>query len=108
MDIPNISSLKEKVLALKKRLNLQIQNKRALLGKRHYSVRDFFLLFILAILGGAGVKILVNDRLTIGFDDYRLASTKNVIDLNHLQKELIQKGSSRKEATPPQGKTCTE
>ena len=93
---------------MKTRLALSVKNRLGISDKRRYRVHDLGLLFILALASGAGIKLLVNDRLTIGFDDYRLATTKNVIDLNRMQKELIQRGGTHREETAPQGKTCAE
>ena len=68
------------------------------------------MLFILALGTGAGIKSLVNDSLTMGFDDYRLSRSKSTIDLNILQKELIQRGGSLATSLEgvPQGEVCAE
>lgn len=56
------------------------------------------------------IKALVNDRLTIGFDDYRLSRARNIIDLNALQKEVIRSGGTlaTTEKSRPLGKSCAE
>lgn len=77
---------------------------------REYASRDLALLFLVALLTGALVKSIVNDTLTIGFDDYKLSRSPNVVDLNILQKELIQNGgtlATSKEPVP-RGESCSE
>lgn len=75
---------------------------------REYSLTILAFFFVTAFLVGFGVKSFVNDRYTIGFDDYRL-SKGAVLDLNILQKELIRKGGSLATATKqtPRGKSCS-
>ncbi len=67
------------------------------------------LLFVLAVGGGALIKSLVNDTLTIGFDDYRLSHSAS-IDLNTLQKDLIKNGGTlaTTKQSRPIGKSCAE
>lgn len=77
---------------------------------REYSSRDLALLFLLALLTGAAVKSWVNDWLTIGFDDYKLSRNENLVDLNILQKELVEKGGTlaTSEEPAPRGESCSE
>jgi hypothetical protein len=77
---------------------------------REYTPRDLALLFLLALFAGAAVKSLVNDRLTIGFDDYKLSRSENIVDLNLLQKELIENGGTlaTSEEPAPRGESCPE
>ena len=67
-------------------------------------------LFLLALSMGVVIKSLVNDTLTIGFDDYKLSKTKAAVDLNALQKDLIKYGGSLAVSgeVPPQGESCRE
>ncbi len=76
---------------------------------RQYSSRTLTFLFLLALGAGVLIKSLVNDSLTIGFDDYRLSRGENRVNLNTLEKELIQNGGSEatKQAATP-GETCAE
>jgi len=80
-----------------------------LLG-REYSPRGLALLFLLALFAGASIKSLLNDSLTIGFDDYKLSRTETKVDLNTLEKDLIKQGGSLATTaeTPPRGKSCFE
>ncbi len=66
-------------------------------------------LFFLAVVCGFFIKTSVHDSLTIGFDDYRLSTKKDVVDLNLLQKELIQQGGSFATGERPtlQGESCS-
>lgn len=77
---------------------------------REYSPRDLALLFIVALLLGAFVKSIVNDTLTIGFDDYKLSRSEKIVDLNVLQKELIKNGGTlaTSETPAPRGESCGE
>lgn len=76
---------------------------------REYSSRDLALLFLLALLCGASIKSLVNDTLTIGFDDYTLSRNQGLVDLNALEKRLINNGGTVATATaaPPKGEVCS-
>ena len=76
---------------------------------RSFSSRDLSLLFLVAVLCGIALKSQVNDRWTIGYDDYRLTSPERLVDLNVLQKELISRGGSlavRSEQRVPTGASC--
>lgn len=75
---------------------------------REYTSRDLALFFLLALLAGAMVKSFVNDRFTIGFDDYKLSRNENIVDLNILQKELIENGGTlaTSEEPAPRGESC--
>lgn len=68
--------------------------------------RGFLALFIGAFLLGAGIKVLVRDVVTIGYDDYTLPQQDTLTDLNILEKELIQKGTPKHEPLP-RGETCS-
>ncbi len=77
--------------------------------KREYSHRALALLFLIALSLGAFFKSLVNDSLTMGYDDYRLTDDDRLLDVNALQKKLISQGGSlavRDKAPLLQGKSC--
>jgi len=78
------------------------------LFEREYSPRALALLFLLALGIGSSLKALVNDSLTIGFDDYTISRDKDITDLNALEKKLIQDGSTLKKQVPKTGDTCAE
>ncbi len=90
----------------------QLLRLRTILGnaaKREYTPRALAILFLIATLLGAGIKSVANDRLTIGYDDYRLTSRAGTLDLNLLEKELIRTSTSSTErSVAPQGETCAE
>lgn len=76
---------------------------------REYSPRELAFLFIVALSVGAFTKSLLNDSLTIGHDDYTLSRNQGIIDLNILEKALIQKTiSSSENSIALKGETCTE
>ncbi len=78
--------------------------------KREFTTRSFVALFIVAFLCGVLVKSLVKDSLTIGFDDYTLARSPT-LELNQIQKELIQKGgtlATGENNTLFKGESCSE
>lgn len=75
--------------------------------QREYSPRGLTFIFIAALLLGALAKSLANDSLTIGHDDYKLARPEKIIDLNLLEKSLIQKkGDAPEIPTTPKGESC--
>ncbi len=91
----------------------QLLRLRTILGhaatKREYTPRALAILFLIATLLGAGIKSVANDRLTIGYDDYRLTSRAGTLDLNLLEKELIRTSTSSTErSVAPQGESCAE
>lgn len=61
---------------------------------RTYSIKLLFSFFVIAFFFGLTIKSFINDRYTIGFDDYRLAKAETLVDLNALQKTLIKNGGS--------------
>lgn len=73
------------------------------LGRQNIAV-----LLFCAVLSGFFIKTLVHDSLTMGFDDYRLTIKNNTVDLNLLQKELIEQGGSFATSERPvlQGESC--
>jgi hypothetical protein len=91
----------------------KVQNFQILLDElltREYTSRDLAILFLIALLCGALIKTIVNDSLTIGFDDYKLSRNKNIVDLNVLEKKLITDGGTvaTAGAVTPRGETCSE
>lgn len=80
-----------------------------LLLERPSAPRIFVMLFIIALCIGAATKLLVRDSLTIGYDDYRLSSSPNTLDLNRIQKDVIRNGGSLavNEKSVPTGQSCT-
>ena len=71
------------------------------------TTRDLFILFIVAFFFGAGIKVLVRDAVTIGYDDYTLPRQDTLVDLNILEKELIKQGTPKR-APVPSGDTCSQ
>lgn len=77
--------------------------------KREYSRKGLVLLFLVALALGAFIKSFANNSLTMGFDDYKLSRSEKIVDLNRLQKELIQNGGTLATSEPaPRGEVCTE
>lgn len=70
--------------------------------------QNIAVLLFLAVVSGFFLKTLVHDSWTMGFDDYRLTSKNDTVDLNVLQKELIQQGGSFATTDRPvlQGESC--
>lgn len=64
-------------------------------------------LFVLALIAGLGIKSLARESITIGFDDYKLASSANTLDLNAVQKRVLS-GAGEVPAGAPEGAQCTE
>lgn len=69
--------------------------------------RDLLTLFAVALFLGAGIKMLVRDTITIGYDDYTLSQDDTLVDLNILEKELIKSGGPKHEPVP-KGDTCSQ
>ena len=97
---------REKWLILKDALDRRVRQ----FALRTYSPRDWVVLFLIAASLGAVVKSFANDRLTIGYDDYRLSPNTDTVDLNVLEKNIIANGGSfaTKANSIPKGDTCTE
>lgn len=75
---------------------------------RDYSVRDLIVIFVVAACLGAGFKFVAEETITIGFDDYTLASKKTFYDLNALQQKIIDEGGSLAVSTRGQGGSCSQ
>lgn len=77
--------------------------------KREYTPRGLAFLFIGALCIGAFVKTLVHDPLTMGYDDYQLSRDQNLLDLDRIQRDIIEQGGTlaTSENTAPKGATCT-
>lgn len=91
----------------------KLVQKTILLGREYFgherSSRGLVALFILAVFVGAVTKSLLNDSLTMGFDDYKLSRSEKIVDLNRLQEELIRNGGSlAAPETVPKGEACVE
>lgn len=72
-----------------------------------YTWRGLIVIFIAATALGIGIKAIATRTITIGFDDYRLASRESVYDIGALQSQLIASGQgSGRDEVPP--KICTE
>lgn len=56
--------------------------------------RGWGLMFLVAALFGVLIKSGASDRLTIGFDDFRLAPAQTLLDLKATEKRLIREGGS--------------
>lgn len=78
--------------------------------KNVFSPRALAILFIVAFIVGVGVKSLLNNVLTIGYEDYTLKGSENALDLNLIQKNLIEKGEALAvgENVTPSGEVCSE
>lgn len=59
--------------------------------------RDFYvelvLLFILGILIGIAIKTEAYEKITIGFDDYRMRPAKQDFNINNLQADVARKNA---------------
>lgn len=73
-----------------------------------YTKRWFITLFIVAMLVGAGLKAVATQTITIGFDDYTLASNNTLYDFNVLQRQLIEQNPLFAPRDIIAGKMCTE
>lgn len=80
------------------------------LSQEEYTPRAFALIFLVALGFGAGIKSLVHDHLTMGYDDYRLVTRDGSVDLNALEGELIHRGgtTARTGASAREGESCAE
>ena len=78
--------------------------------RHEYTPRGLALLFIGALCTGAFIKLLVHDRITMGYDDYTLSRDKTILDLNIIQKQLIHEGGTlaTDKADTPNGPSCSE
>jgi len=74
---------------------------------RGIASRHLLILFIVAFFLGFGIKSLIRDTVTIGYDDYTLPQPDTLVDLNTLEKELIKNGITQ-EKPVPRGDTCKE
>ncbi len=109
MALPRFSTLQDTLQSFSATLLSSAKKFFWFVAKRDYSSRNLAILFLLAVCSGAGIKAIANDTLTIGFDDYRLASSENTLDLNRFEKESIErKNSGNVPQETPQGKVCAE
>lgn len=101
-----MADLREKWLIQKAAL----MQKMGQLSGRTLSPRDWAVLLLAGMLLGVAAKSLAHDTLTMGYDDYRLSQSTNIVDLNVLEKEIIENGGSfaTKTHAIPKGDTCTE
>ncbi len=76
--------------------------------RREYTKRDLIVLFILAIILGAGLKTIATGIVTIGFEDYTLVSKETLYDLNAVQQKLIDEGGSLAGSDAAPAGTCSE
>ncbi len=73
------------------------------------SLRDYFVVGIIALCFGVVVKVLVHGTLTIGYNDYTLSRDQGIIDLNTLEKHIIARGGiAASVASVPSGDTCSD
>jgi len=72
-----------------------------------YTRRDLIVLFIVAFFVGYSFKIAAAQVITIGFDDYTLPPQETLLDLNVVQKKMIENGSAFKSGVAP-GDACSE
>lgn len=72
--------------------------------------QELMLLFLVAAVFGFTLKSLVRDSITIGFDDYRLVENSRLVDLNLLQKEVLENDGAlaTKKTVAASGATCSE
>lgn len=86
----------------------RLKDASAGLTKREYTMRDGVVLLVLAIVLGAGLKVVASDTFTIGYEDYRLKPAAALIDIDALQKEMIRKGGSMPVADQAAGASCSK
>lgn len=65
-------------------------------------------LFVGALLIGIGIKAAAHDSITIGFEDYKLSQSDNIVDLNALQERLLTEDGSFAPENALVGPQCTE
>lgn len=77
-------------------------------GQEHSS-RSRVIIFLCALCIGVFTKAVLNDFITIGHDDYKLARPEGIVDLNLLEKTMIRKGSTGNDTrSVPKGESCAE
>lgn len=90
-------------------LRLKSQNFRTVHFGDVFSREAFIIIFVISFGLGIGVKSLLNDVLTIGFEDYKLKGSENALDLNRVEKNVIAKADNTEEKNPvPYGEVCPE
>ena len=80
------------------------------LSREEYTPRALALIFLVALGIGAGIKSLVHDHLTMGYDDYRLVTREGSVDLGARGRVKKNSGgtTARTGASAPTGETCAE
>lgn len=73
-----------------------------------YTKRDLAVLFIVAFFAGIGSKAVATQTITIGFEDYTLPPKETLLNLNDVQKKMIENGSAFIENDAIQGGVCSE
>lgn len=63
---------------------LRITSERILV-RREYTTYDLAAFFIMAVIIGGGIKAVAVTTITMGFEDYKLASEETAYDLNVLE-----------------------
>lgn len=76
--------------------------------RSEYCTRDLAVLFIIAFFVGVGMKTAATQAITIGFDDYTLPPRETLLDLNAVQKEMIENGSALAGNNSVPGGACSE
>lgn len=73
-----------------------------------YAKRDLVILFMVAFFVGVGMKTAATQTITIGFDDYTLPPKETLLDLNDIQKKVIENGGVLRESDVASGGVCSE
>lgn len=77
--------------------------------QRDFTLRDLALLFVFGFLLGTAFKTAAYDRLTIGFEDYRLSRPATLVDFNRVQERVLQDGGTLAVSpSPSAAPLCTD
>lgn len=98
---------RENTLLKKGKYFLHAQYARLVI-RSEYRTRDLAVLFIIAFLIGVAGKSAATQAITIGFDDYTLPPRETLLDLNAVQKKMIENGSAFIESGGSEGGVCEE
>ena len=89
------------------RVFLTVTYERIIL-RREYTRYDLIALFIVAAVIGGGAKALAVQTVTIGFEDYTLASAETPYDLNALEQKLIDAGGTSLRDKNANARSCAQ
>lgn len=79
-----------------------------LVTRGEYTKRDLAVLFIVAFFAGVGFKAVATQTVTIGFEDYTLPPKETLLNLNAVQKKMIENGNAFIGNDAVQGGVCSE